>query len=136
MEGKRGESGIGSDLSFFQKCNLRSGFRGRIESLFQEKRTKELRVESVPKTASRSSEHGRSCLRAIKCTRYTERGSSPSSAFELMSSRSTRPPNATGFRPANTPSPCPSSMMPAAASTASLAWAGLRPLSTAPSPPT
>ncbi len=54
------------------------------------------------------------------------KGSSPSSAPELMSSRSTRPPNATGCRPANTPSPCPSFTMPAAASTASSAWAGLR----------
>lgn len=54
------------------------------------------------------------------------KGSSPSSAPELMSSRSTRPPNATGCQPANTPSLCPSSMMPAATSTASSAWAGLR----------
>lgn len=54
------------------------------------------------------------------------KGSSPSSVPELTSSRSTRPPNATGFPPANTLSPCPSSTMPAAASTASSAWVALR----------
>lgn len=53
-------------------------------------------------------------------------GSSPSSAPELMSSRLTRLRNATGCQRANMLSPCPSSTMPAAASTASSAWVALR----------
>lgn len=54
------------------------------------------------------------------------KGSSPSSVPELMSSRSTRPRNATGCRPVNTQSPCPFSTMRPEMCTASSVWAGLR----------
>lgn len=62
----------------------------------------------------------------VLCVCVCLAGSSPSSAHELMCSKSIPPPNVTGFRPASTRSLSPSFMMRPDTPTASSVWAGPR----------